>query len=164
MRFSVLLYILLTAFSIRSQSIQKEINDQVWTPFLKAYQQNDVNLFMSVHHRDVLRIPQDENKIMRFRVYQDQMEQVKQYNLEKGNQIKLDLRFTQRLAEGDRAFETGYYAYQLTDTQGQVNNFYGKFHVVLVRENHQWKIWLDADTSEDADEASFKAARALTDF
>lgn len=164
MRSSVLLCFLLIASSIYAQSIQKEINDQVWAPFLKAYAQNDVDLFMSVHHRDVLRIPQDENIVMRFKDYHHQMDKVNRYNLEKGNQVKLDLRFTQRLAEGDRAFETGFYAYQHTNAQGQVNIYYGKFHVVLVREDNLWKIWLDADTSAGADEASYKAARALTDF
>lgn len=92
------------------------------------------------------------------------MQMVNRYNRERGYTVSLQLRFLQRLADADRAFETGIYEYQRVDSVGKTAKFYGKFHVVLVKENDRWKIWLDADTAEGADEAAFLAARALSEF
>lgn len=147
-----------------AQSAQKEINDQVWTPFLEAYASGDVSQFMSVHAHEVLRIPQDENKIIRFKDYQEHMQEVNNYNQQNGYTVSLQLRFIQRLAQDDRAFEAGIYEYQRVDKAGKVDKFYGKFHVVLIKENNRWKIWLDADTSEGASEQTFRVAKSMADF
>lgn len=54
---------------LSAQSAQADINAQVWIPFLEAYQKGDAALFMSVHSAEVLRVPQDDQKILRYEDY-----------------------------------------------------------------------------------------------
>lgn len=69
----------------------------------------------------------------------------------------IELRFTNRMASADRAFDIGYYktTYHLP---GGDRSFYGKFHVALRKENGTWKILLDTDTGKDVTAEHFNAA------
>jgi hypothetical protein len=59
------------------------------------------------------------------------------------------LRFIQRIASTDKAFEVGYYKSTSTNTTtGEKRSGYGKFHVLLRKENGVWKILMDADANE----------------
>jgi hypothetical protein len=41
-------------------SLQKEINDQVWKPFIKSFNDRDDDAFKAVHSKDVIRVMQDD--------------------------------------------------------------------------------------------------------
>jgi hypothetical protein len=58
---------------------------------------------------------------------------------------KYELRFIQRIASNDKAFEVGYYKTTSTNkSTGEARTGHGKFHFVLRRENGTWKILVDA--------------------
>jgi hypothetical protein len=68
----------------------------------------------------------------------------------------IELRFLQRIASGDKAFEVGYYKTSNINTAtGEKRTGYGKFHVLLRKENGIWKILMDADANEKTDETVF---------
>jgi len=145
----------------QSDSIQRQINQQVWKPFIQTFNARDNEGFKAVHSKEVSRVLQDDKRILNadeyFKPVPDSIKA--RWAAYKNN---LELRFTQRIATGDRAFEVGYYKSSSTNTNtGQTRTSYGKFHVLLRKENGIWKILMDADTRENADENAFNSAAAM---
>jgi len=142
-------------------ALLKEINEQVWKPFIKSFNTNDDAGFQQVHSKEVTRVIQDASDIYGYDIYFRPLpDSIKA----KRNQWKknIELRFTGRIAAGDRAFETGYYKTTSTNSQtGEVHTGIGRFHVLLRKEKGVWKILMDADTSEGATEESFLKAKPL---
>jgi len=142
------------AFS-QSDSLQKQINEQVWKPFIKAFNSNDNEAFSAVHSKDVVRVMQDDKQIIGYSEY---FKKVPDSIKAKWRDWKknIELRFLQRIASADKAFEVGYYKSSSTNTvTGEKRTGYGKFHVLLRKENGTWKILMDADANENTDEAVF---------
>ena len=145
----------------QSDSIQRQINQQVWRPFIQSFNARDNEGFRAVHSKEVSRVLQDEKRILNAEEYFKPVpDSIKaRWAAYKSN---LELRFTQRIATGDRAFEVGYYKSSSTNTNtGQTRTSYGKFHVLLRKENEVWKILMDADARENADEKTFMSAAAM---
>jgi hypothetical protein len=70
-------FFLLCVLSISgfSQDFQKEINDQVWKPFILSFNNYDANGFLAVHTKDVVRSPLDAKMILTYDEYlQNQLE------------------------------------------------------------------------------------------
>lgn len=138
-----------------SNHFQKEINEQVWKTFIKSFNNNDDNGFKAVHSKDILRVIQDDNTILGYDEYfKKQPDSIKvKWGSWKKN---IDLRFIQRIANSDKAFEVGFYKTTSTNTStGETRTGYGKFHVLLRKENGTWKILMDADANENTNEAVF---------
>ena len=148
------------AFS-QTGGLQKEINEQVWKPFIKAFNNHDDDGFSAVHSKEVVRVLQDDNHIMGYNEY---FKKVPDSVKAKWKDWKrnIELRFLQRIASGDNAFEVGYYKSSNTNTvTGEKRTGYGKFHVLLRKENGAWKILMDADANEKTDEAVFIKAKPM---
>lgn len=130
------------------QKEQKEINAQVWHPFIKAFNGYDTEAFMAVHAKDLARVPRDAKTISTYEQYKKQHEDGDK-RAQTGN-IKrtIELRFIERIASPTQAFEVGIYKTTVTQPQSEPQVMYGKFIVVLRKENNTWKIVLDSDSSE----------------
>ncbi len=140
----------LSAQSTPSQdSLQAEIDEQVWRPFIKAYNNFDTDAFMHIHTRDLLRIIRDNNVILKADVYAKNVEKNNRSSKETGRQVSISFSFLERMAIEDSAFEVGYYKVVSRDKEGKKRNFYGKFHVILKKIDGRWKIAVDSDTSMD---------------
>ena len=142
-------------------NLQKEINEQVWKPFIKAFNNNDNDAFSAVHSKEVIRVSQDDSHIMGFDEY---FKKVPDSVKAKWKDWKrnIELRFLQRIASGDKAFEVGYYKSSSTNTvTGEKRTGYGKFHVLLRKEKGTWKILMDADANEKTDESVFITAKPM---
>jgi ketosteroid isomerase-like protein len=159
--FLILLVFFFQGSFAQSQAIVMEINNQVWKPFIQSFNTGDDEAFKAVHSKDVVRVIRDEKTIYGYdRYFQKVPDSIKaKWSDWKKN---IELRFTQRIAEGDKAFEEGYYKSTSTNQKtGEVRKGIGKFHVLLRRENGIWKIVMDADTSEGASEELFNKAKPL---
>ncbi len=160
------LIILITIISLqRSASqpgdLQRQINDQVWKPFIQSFNNGDDDGFAAVHSKDVIRVIQDGKQILGYNQYfQKVPDSVKsKWGKKKKN---IELRFIQRIAGNDKAFEVGYYKTTSTNlSTGKSFVSYGKFHVLLGKENGIWKILMDADASEGTTEAIFQTGRSM---
>jgi len=145
----------------QTDSLQQQINQQVWKPFIQAFNTLDTKGFMSVHSKEMSRVIQDGNLIYGYDTYSKEMEQGNE-NARKTNQKRtIELRYTQRIAANNKAFEMGYYKFTSFQSDGTTRNGYGKFHVLLRKENGTWKILMDADASEKTDERIFSSAKPL---
>ena len=147
--------------SAQSDSLQRQINQQVWKPFLESFGNLNTEAFMSVHSKQVTRVIQDGNRIFGFDAYHNHTKQANEAASKANQKRILELRFIQRIASNDQAFEVGYYKYTGFKTDGTPQYGYGKFHVLLRRENGTWKILMDADASEKTDETIFRSAKAM---
>ena len=148
------------AFS-QADSLQQQITQQVWKPFIQSFNDLDTKGFMAVHSKQMTRVLQDGSMIYGYDRYYKEMERGNESTRKSNRKRTLELRFTQRIAANDRGFEVGYYKFTSIEPDGTMRNGYGKFHVLLRKEGGTWKIVMDADASEKTNEAIFQAARPM---
>ena len=145
----------------QADSLQKEINEQVWKPFIKSFTEMNTDAFMAVHSKDMSRVNQDGKSIYGYEKYFQENKNWNERSKKEGRKHSIELRFTQRIAGNDRGFEVGYYKTTSIQPGGESRSFYGKFHVLLRKENGKWKILMDADANEKTDESVFRSAQPL---
>ncbi len=162
--FAISLVFFALSISAQAQSqeiIQKEINEQVWKPFIQYFNARDQEHFAQVHTSDVARVLQDENRIIGAAEYFKRYSEAEKKKFA-SQKTSLELRFTQRIASNDKAFEVGYYKTTTTNiATGASRSGYGKFHVLLRKEGGVWKIAMDADAHENTDEAVFLTGKPI---
>jgi|SRR5687767_12157730 hypothetical protein len=57
------------------QAIRAAINDQVWKPFIKTYNNLHTDGFLAVHSKDVVRSPRDAKMVLNWNEYYAQQKQ-----------------------------------------------------------------------------------------
>jgi hypothetical protein len=161
-KFVISLVILAIAASGYSQDVQKEINDQVWKRFITTFNNYDTDGFMSVHSLDLVRAPRDSKTVLNFEQYKKQSDAGNKQSIQQKTKRTIELRFLERMANENQAFESGIYKTTVINTNGE-RSFYGKFHVALRKENGTWKILVDSDSSEGGTigEKDFATAQPL---
>ncbi len=144
-----------------SNNIQNEINEQVWRLFIQYFNARDQVHLAQVHSKDVARVQQDANRILGAAEYFKEPTDAEKEKLA-NRKTSLELRFIQRIANDNKAFEVGYYKTTVTNiTTGVSRTSYGKFHVLLGKEDNRWKILMDADGHENTDEAIFLTGKPI---
>lgn len=141
---------------------QEQINKDVWFNFMQAYQDLDASLFNQIHTDDVIRTVVDGNRMYLGKEYKDKnLEVFNNWNAKRVDQ-KIEFSFISRVQKEGYAYEIG--IYKLTRTNGTLSNsYYGKFNVILRKENGIWRIMSDSDTNEKGtiDESHFDAGEIL---
>ena len=163
MKIPLLIWFTCTVVHVAGQSIQQAINDQVWKPFISTYNNHDTDGFMAVHSKEVVRSPRDAKMVLNWNEYFQQQKRGDDQGKTSGSKRQLGLRFTERIGNDNQAMEVGIYKGTITDKTGNVRTFYGRFHVVLRKENGVWKILSDTDSSEGntIDEEDYLQARPM---
>jgi ketosteroid isomerase-like protein len=159
----VLLVLELIAADSTAQATQLEINNQVWKPFIETYNNHDTQGFLAVHSKDVIRSPRDSKSVWNWNEYFQRIKQGDDEAKTTGTKRKLELRFTERIANNDLAVDVGIYKATSIESDGKSRAFYGRFHVALRKENGTWKILVDTDSSErgKVGEKDFISANAM---
>jgi ketosteroid isomerase-like protein len=118
---------------------------------------------MQIHSKDLVRASRDSNAILNYEQYKEQNKKNNQFERGKKFIRTIELRFLERTASTDQAYEVGIYKTTVTDDKGSTSSFYGKFHVALRKENNIWKILVDSDSSEGdtISEKQFLEAKSL---
>lgn len=163
MKWTIFLLFCTLSISGRSQNFQEEINQQVWKPFISSFNKYDATGFLAVHSKDVVRSPLDAKMILTYDEYLNNQQEGNKLGQESGNTRALGLRFTERIANATTAIDIGIFKVTVNRKDGSSQSFYGRFHVVLRKENGTWKILVDMDSSEgrSIDETDYAAARAM---
>ena len=158
-----LILILVTQTIVFGQDAKQEINTQVWKPFIAAFNNRDSKAFMEVHSKDVVRSSRDSKTVLNWEQYAQQMQRSDQREGQTKRKRELELRFTERIYGSDLAVEVGVYKTTMTQENQAPRSFYGRFHVVLRKEQGVWKILVDTDSSEgnSITEQQFQAASPL---
>jgi hypothetical protein len=146
---SCLSFLLLCFFSNAfGQVDHTEINDQIWKPFIQTFNDYNTKGFMAVHSKEVARAPRDAKTIWNWDEYYKNQEQGDLQGKSASSKRNLELRFTERIVNKDLAIDVGIYKTSSIRPDGTSRSFYGRFHVVLRKENGIWKILVDTDSSE----------------
>jgi ketosteroid isomerase-like protein len=147
--------------SSQSDSLQREINQQVWKPFIEAFNSMDTERFMAVHSKQMSRVIQDGNTMYGYEKHYEETRRENDRSKQSKQKRSIELRFIQRIAASSKAFEVGYYKSTSYLPDGRARTGYGKFHVLLHKENGTWKILMDADASAKTDEALFLQGKSI---
>ena len=113
-RISILFIVLAcvqTCLFAQADSLQKQINQQVWKPFIQSFNNLDTKGFMSVHSKEMTRVIQDGNAIYGYDRYYRETERGNESTKKSNRKRTIELRFIQRIAAHDKAFEVGYYKF-----------------------------------------------------
>lgn len=135
-----------------AQSDQKAIDEQVWKPFTIAIMNQDVDAFVALHSKDLVRAELNRGSVFGLKDYQDQMKgtwPLWKESLEKDKATyTFELRFLQRISNGELAYDVGYFKNKSVMPDGTSRISYGKFQVALRKESNIWKILVDSDSNE----------------
>jgi ketosteroid isomerase-like protein len=145
---SFLALLLMMVSSLNAQEVQKEINEQVWKPFIKNFNEHNTSGFMTVHSKDVTRSPRDSKSVWNWEEYNKEQATGDQQDIKEKRKRTLELRFTERINSKDRAIDVGIYKTSYLLQNGSKQDYFGRFHVVLRKEKGVWKILVDTDSSE----------------
>lgn len=149
------------------QSAKKEINEQVWKPFIIAITTQDIGTFIQLHSKDVMRVERNARHIMNYDQYKNDLEKSwpawKQTIQVEKKTYTFELRFLERLAKDNMAYEVGYFKNEIVNPKGEKYISYGQFHVALRKENGTWKILVDSDShlNRTITEEMFQAAKPM---
>jgi hypothetical protein len=147
----------------QSDSIKwvKEINEQIWRPFVASLTSGNNEGFKALHSKRITRVLVDDNVIKDFDKYFPPAQKKSNSANNKNTQLLFELRFDKRIANGKKAWETGYYKGTVTGSGKETRTYYGRFFVALEKENGRWKIIVDADTGKEATRENFEAAAPM---
>jgi hypothetical protein len=134
--------------AILEDSTTQAIDAQVWRPFVKAFNAHDVDDYLAVHARGVVRWPLgwegpeigDSVHVGTRRGWSTPRS--------RSLQRSIDLYFTHRTHTKAFAYDIGYYQVRITPENGEVTTHEGHFTTILGREDGRWKIFLDADNGD----------------
>ena len=125
--------------------IQKTIDQTVWKPFQKAFENLDAEALNATYSDEVLRVTPNRidtqnsfksSNVKRFEDYKS-----------KGTLIALDFWFDSRHTNEDTSYEVGFYRITATGKNEDISKSYGQFHIVLKKIGGLWKIVQDWDTA-----------------
>ena len=122
MKLPLIIWFTCTVGQVTGQSIQQAINDQVWKPFINAYNNHDTDGFMAVHSKDVVRSPRDAKMVLNWNEYFEQQKRGDDHGKKSGSKRELGLRFTERIANDNQAMEVGIYKVIITEKSRKYPN------------------------------------------
>ncbi|MEO6539679.1 MAG: hypothetical protein ABIN74_01765 [Ferruginibacter sp.] len=159
--FSLSCLLIITA-KAQSDSLKsvKEINEQVWTPFITHFISGNKEGFRSVHSKKITRVEIDRGLVLDYDKY---FPPVNSNGKQPSPDFRrlFELRFDKRISNGTKAWESGYYKGTVIQEGKEPRSYYGRFFVVLEKEKGTWKIIVDADTGKEANEENFNKAFAM---
>lgn len=126
--------------------ILEEINYQIWDNFTQAFQNKDFQLFESLHHPDLIRVNGNADILLDKENY---LVNYKQSWEVTDNNLDINFRFLERIYSNTAASERGIYKLTVNANLEDEKTFYGKFHVLMRKENGQWQFVMDYDSDEN---------------
>jgi ketosteroid isomerase-like protein len=159
----------LTAQSAAEKNTQhlRDINRDIWQPFIVAYGSMDAELYKSLHTMDFIRAQGDSKTLPTRDAYFGNSAKWFADVKQKGEKLAIQFRFTERFANGEVGSERGIYELKSFDKDGKLLwTGYGKFHVFLKKQVGVWKIAVDYDSNEKntMGEEAYQAAFGLEEF
>ena len=172
MNFLIAIFLALQIMIVNNDSDLKEpyietyekINDQVWYPFIQAYQDLDTDAFIGLHSPKLVRLDLNEGVQYDIDTYFLHQKEVNDYYKATRKTRTIELRFEHRTVQDSFAYEIGYYkATSYVPREPKGTEYFGKFNVILKKEEGKWKIVSDADHGQ-VPQYLFSASKEMEDF
>ena len=159
------LLLVLAASVGASDEVQRQIDRELWIPFLAASNAFDAGGFLAAQSKDMVRVSPDSGEVYGLARYQSEIREGFARARERGLVRRSEMRFLERTASDELAYETGYFRSEATLPTGEVRVRYTRFEMLLRKENGKWKILVDKDSARgDAiDEETFLSAAPMTE-
>ena len=103
---------------------------------------------MAVHSKDAIRSARESKSVLNWDEYYRQQLAGDQQDIKEKRKRTLELRFTERINGKDKAIDVGVYKTTYLLPDGSKQDFFGRFHVAMRKENGVWKILVDTDSTE----------------
>ena len=148
---------------VAAQDIQSQIDRDVWIPLFNASNAFDADAFLAVQSRDMVRVSVDSKEVYGLARYQSEIRKGFKRAGDRGIVRKSEVRFLERTASDELAYETGYFRSQVTLVSGEQRVRYSRFEFVLRKEGGKWRILIDKDTADGGriTEEQFRAAAPM---
>lgn len=162
---SILFLVVFTNHSYsQTQNNFKEIN-KVWSKFYQAFETLDYTLMAEIHSKDLVRISGGK-RISDYEIYINNYKTRFKKAKTNGVTNKISLRFFERINNDSIASERGIYKLIRNKNQNDEQTYYGQFHVIFKKEQGQWKILMDYDSTEGntIGKDDYNKAHVITDF
>ena len=143
----LLFIIFTTTISISQQKKKydhsKEINEELWEEFVEAYNDRDAEDYLALHTQDIVRITQ--GGIRQGLEFRSGIR--KNFDRENLPKREIEFKFEHRIHDREIAYEVGYFKVTYF-RDGAEEDYYGRFSVVLKKEDGKWKIAQDWDVDQ----------------
>lgn len=155
--------LLLASTNLFAQNVQKEINEQVWLPFIQSFSEGNTDVFMGVHSKDLVRSGRESKKVLNWDDYYKETRSGNERRAKDKTRLEIELHFTERINNDNQAIDVGVYKTSWFAADGKSGAGFGRFHVVHRKENGTWKILVDTDSNEGRTitETQFLAAKPM---
>ena len=138
--FFVLISSSITFAQIQNYDHSEEIDNQLWKTFVKAYSSKDTEAYLSIHAKDMLRITKSG-----IRQGEEFTESIRRSFARKDQPKRtIEFKFEHRVHGKDIAYEVGYFKVTYF-RDGKEEDYFGRFSVVLRKEDNRWRIAQDWD-------------------
>jgi len=143
-----ILFIAVFANDVNAQTTNnlKEINE-VWYQFYQTFDSLDYQPMAAIHSKNLIRIAGGK-RISDYETYINNYKKRFVEQKKKGETNEISLRFFERISNDSIASERGVYKLVRNKNRHDERAYYGQFHVILMKENDTWKIFMDYDSNE----------------
>ena len=145
LKLCMVLVILSINLTWAQDAIEKEVNETLWKTFVESWSSFDAEAFNNLHTDDVLRA--SGNWLTVGKAYKDRNTQSFASSKAKKDKRMIHFWLEHRAYSGDTGYEVGYYKIVNNRPGQEQTEHYARFHIVLKKQNGQWKIAQDWDTS-----------------
>ncbi len=152
MKYKILaIALLILPFQINAQSITKQSSlrsiNNLWAKFYQAFETSDIQPFKQIHSKRLVRISGGK-RLSDYKSYiSGQTKRFKKAR-KQATSYQIELRFFERVADEKMASERGIYKLTVKRKDKETADYYGQFHVVLIKKKGTWKILVDYDSDE----------------
>lgn len=148
----------------RVQALE-QINRDVWEPFVRGVGAFDDATYLATRSRDFLMVQARPAGFFDRGFYAEDSAQAMRGLKEAGSRLQLEVRFDERISDGEYASERGIVRTILTDVAGKARTMYSRFHAILRKEDGHWRVLTEYrwTVGRDADAAAYEAARPQGD-
>jgi ketosteroid isomerase-like protein len=141
-----------------NEDIMISVYNDLWQPFMESYRDLDIEKFKSLQANDLTRVSIDRNTIQTKTKYFEEIEGFFKHFMKMDRQLDIKFSILSTAIGENKVFQTGYYCVgsKTIDSESFHPMGYGFFTVVLIKEDGQWKISLDADKQSDITDDEFR--------
>jgi ketosteroid isomerase-like protein len=141
----------------------QDINNDIWLPFRHAYATGDVESYLALHAPEFVWIDVHDGIIEGLDDYAARIRQ-SFAGLPAGISLRLDFRFTERIANAHQACERGISRMSGDGPRGPLPVRYTRFHTTARHAGGGWRLTMDYQDRDHPSDAHFHAAHPIDDL
>lgn len=142
-----------------------ELNRDIWHPFARTYAAQDLAGYLAIYATDLIRAGGPGKSVHGYDEYSARMADWFTHLNNDGAEIRIEFRFTERLAADGLASERGIFKIDASSPTATQRVIFGRFHTFARKAGDRWQIVADYDSAESGSRTHdlFRAAAHVDD-